>query len=429
MTRLHDGVPTRVVAAVQRFRVQQKVSAMITRRTALSGLAAAGFADAIDRAGAANTPAVTKSEIKIGNTVPYSGPASSFGASLGRGYAAYFRMINDNGGIAGHKVVFVSLDDGYSPPRTVEDTRRLVEQEKVDFLFGSQGTPTNTAIREYCNNHKIPQLFVATNASKWNDPQHYPWTIGWGPSYRTEAQIYAKHMLQKKPDAKLGLLYQNDDFGKDFAAGVRDVLGDRSDRIVVKTATYEATDATVSSQVITLKQSGADALLIVALPKFAAQAIRQVHDLNWKPMFFVAQGYSLGAVMEAAGPENAVGLLSAWCLKDPTDPIWDGDPGMKEFKAFMAKYLPDANIKDGAYIGAYSLTRTLQYVLEKCNGDFSRANVMKQATNIKNLVIPTLLPGITVNTSPTDYRSVNAMQLVQWDGKSWRRFGEIIVGA
>jgi branched-chain amino acid transport system substrate-binding protein len=403
---------------------------MITRRTALSGLAAAGFADAIDRAGAANTPEVTKSEIKIGNTLPYSGPASSFGASLGRCDSAYFRMINDNGGIAGHKVVFVSLDDGYSPPRTVEDTRRLAEQEKVDFLFGSQGTPTNTAIREYCNNHKIPQLFVATAASKWNDPQHYPWTIGWGPSYRTEARIYAKYMLQKKPDAKLSLLYQNDDYGKDYASGVRDVLGDRWDRIVVKTATYEATDATVSSQLIALKQAGADALLVVALPKFAAQAIRQVHDLNWKPMFFMTNGsISVGTVMVPAGPENAIGLLSTGFLKDPTDPIWDSDPGMKEFKAFMAKYLPDANIKDGAYIYAYSLTRTMQYVLEKCNGDFSRANVMKQATNIRSLVIPTLLPGITVNTSPTDYRPVNAMQLEQWDGKSWRRFGEIIVGA
>ena len=401
---------------------------MITRRTALSGLAAASLAGTIGHADAENPPGVTATEIKIGNTDAYSGPASSY-ASVAKGDAGYFRMLNDHGGIAKHKINFISLDDSYSPPKTVEDVRRLVEADRVDFLFNTLGTPTNSAIRNYCNDRKIPQLFVATGASKWNDPKRYPWTIGWQPSYRTEAQIYTKYLLQEIKNPKLAILYQNDDFGKDYPAGVRDVLGKRWDQVVARVATYETTDATIDSQIIELKGSGANALLVAAIPKFAAQAIQQVHNLNWQSLFFMTNvSISVGTVMIPAGPQNAVGLISTEYLKDPTDPIWDNDEGMKEFKAFMAKYLPSADAKDGSYIYAYSVSRTMQHVLERCNGDFSRANVMKQATTINKLQIPTLLPGITVSTSPTDYRPINGMQLARWDGESWKLFGNVLVG-
>jgi branched-chain amino acid transport system substrate-binding protein len=378
---------------------------------------------------AADTPGVTATEIKIGHTNPYSGPASAYGV-LGKLEQAYFnKMVNEQGGVAGHKIDFISYDDGYSPPRTVEQIRKLVEQEKVAFTFNTLGTPSNSAIERYMNQRKVPQLFVATGADKWGNYKEFPWTIGWQPSYRTEAQIYTKYMLQQKPDMKLAILYQNDDFGKDYPAGVKDVLGDKFSKMVT-TATYEVTDPTVDSQITGLQASGADVLLVVATPKFAAQAIRKVHDLNWKPMFFLTNvAISVGAVINPAGPENAVGIISAGYLKDSTDPAWKDDAGMKEWRAFMDKYLPGADQTDGGYIAAYAVSNTMLKVLKQCNGDFSRENVMKQATNLHDVDNPLLLPGIKINTSPTNYHPIRAMQLMKWDGKTWVRFGSIIEGA
>lgn len=378
---------------------------------------------------AADTPGVTATEIKIGNTMPYSGPASAYGV-LGKLEDAFFnRMVNEQGGVASHKIDFISYDDGYSPPKAVEQVRRLVEQDKVAFTFNTLGTPSNTAIQRYLNQKKIPQLFVATGADKWGNYKKFPWTIGWQPSYRIEAQIYTKHMLAQHPDAKLAILYQNDDFGKDYPAGVKDVLGDRWNTVVVKEASYEVTDPTIDSQITSLQASGADTLLVAATPKFAAQAIRKVHDLGWKPTFYLTNvSISVGAVMNPAGPENGVGIISAAYLKDSTDPRWDNDPGMNEWRAFMKKYMPDADMKDGGYIAAYGVSKTMLQVLKQCNGDFSRENIMKQAANLHDLENPVLLPGIKINTSPTDYHPIKAMQLVRWTGKTWELFGNVIEG-
>jgi branched-chain amino acid transport system substrate-binding protein len=376
----------------------------------------------------AQTPGVTATEIKIGNTVPYSGPASSYGV-LGKLESAFFNMVNEQGGVAGHKINFISLDDNYSPPKTVEQIRRLVEEDQVAFTFATLGTPTNSAIVRYMNQKKVPQLFVATGADKWGDYKKTPWTIGWQPSYRTEAQIYTKYMLQQKPNAKIAILYQNDDFGKDYPNGVKDVLGDKFDKMVV-TATYETSDPTIDSQITTLQASGADVLLVAAIPKFAAQAIRKVHDLNWKPMFFMSNvAISVGAVMNPAGPENGVGILSAAYLKDSTDPTWKNDAGMNEWRAFMTKYMPGADQTDGGYIAAYGLSKTMLQVLQQCKGDFSRANIMKQVTSLHDVESPVLLPGIKLNTSPTNYHPIRAMQLEKWDGKTWVLFGNVIEGA
>jgi ABC-type branched-subunit amino acid transport system substrate-binding protein len=376
----------------------------------------------------ADTPGVTATEIKIGHTNPYSGNASSYSV-IGKLESAFFQMINDQGGVAGHKIVFDTLDDGYSPPKTVEQVRRLVEEDKVAFLFNTLGTPTNSAIQRYANQKKVPHIFLATGAAKWADPQHFPWTIGFQPDYRTEAQIYAKYLLKEKPNAKLAILYQNDDFGKDYPLGIKDVLGDKYDKMVV-TASYEPTDPTVDSQITSLQGSGADALLVVAIPKFAAQAIRKVHDLGWKPLFFLSNvAVSVGSVINPAGPENAIGIVSTNYLKDPVDPTWKDDKGMQEWRDFMAKHMPGADTADASYVYAYTVSLALMQTLKQCNGDFSRENVMKQATNLHDLVLPTLLPGIKINTSPTNYHPVKAMQLERWDGKSWVLFGDIIEGA
>jgi branched-chain amino acid transport system substrate-binding protein len=400
---------------------------MITRRSTLSAAIAVPALASV-RAHAADTPGVTGTEIKIGNTMPYGGPASAYG-SIGKADAAFFQWLNEQGGIAGRRINFISLDDGYSPPRTVEQTRRLVEEEKVAFMFGALGTPTNSAVHRYLNQKKVPQLFVNTGADKWADPQHFPWTIGFLPSYRIEAQIYAKYMLKEKSDAKLAVLYQNDDFGKDYVTGLRDALGRDWDKYVVRTATYEVTDPTVDSQIGNLRASGADTLLVAAVPKFAAQAIRKVYDIGWKPMFFMTNvSISVGSVLQPAGPEKAVGMISGLFCKDAVDPAWENDPGMKQYKAFMAKYLQSADISDGLYVWGYSVSYILWNVLEQCGGDFSRETIMKQATNIRNLEVPMLLPGIIVNTSPTDYHTIRALQLARWDGRSWVRFGDIIGG-
>jgi len=387
---------------------------------------AAGFA--IGSVRAADTPGVTATEIKIGNTSPYSGPASTYGV-LGKLETAFFGMVNEQGGVAGHKINYISLDDAYSPPKTLEQARRLVEEDNVAFMFATLGTPTNSAIVRYMNQKKVPHLFLATGANKWGDFKDYPWTIGWQPSYRTEAQIYATYILKEKPNAKIALLYQNDDFGKDYFLGLKDVLGDKFEKIVV-VATYEATDPTVDSQLTTLKASGADVLVVAALPKMSAQAIRKVHDLDWKPMYLMSNvSISVGAVMNPAGPENGIGIISGAFVKDPSDPTWANDPGMNEWRAFMNKYMPGADQSDNNYVVAYGFCKTIMQVLKQTNGDFSRENIMAQTNNLHDLEIPVLLPGLKVNTGPTNHHPVRAMQLEKWDGKKWVLFGDVIQGA
>jgi len=398
-------------------------------RAAAGAALAWGMVVASLPASAADTPGVTKTEIKFGNTDPYSGPASAYGV-LGKLEQVYFnKMVNDEGGIAGHKLNFISYDDGYSPPKTVEQIRRLVEQDKVAFTFNTLGTPTNSAIERYMNHKKVPQLFVATGADKWGNYKEYPWTIGWQPSYRTEAQIYTKYMLKEVKDPKMAILYQNDDFGKDYPHGVKDVLGNRYNKIV-KEATYEVTDPTIDSQITQLQASGANVLLVAATPKFAAQAIRKVHDLGWHPMFFMTNvSISVGAVMKPAGEANAIGMISAEYLKDSTDPRWKDDAGMKQWRDFMNKYMPGADQTDGGYIAAYGVSDTMLQVLKMCKGDFSRKHLMDVVTHLHNLSNPMLLPGITINTSPTNYHPIKAMQLAKWDGHTFALFGEVIHGA
>ena len=396
--------------------------------TVYAGLAAGSLLGGSAPASAQNLPGVTATELKIGNTNAYSGPASAYGV-IAKAETAFFKMVNDQGGVGGHKIDFLSYDDGYSPPKTVEQVRRLVEQDNVAFLFNTLGTATNTAIQRYLNSKKVPQLFISTGADKWGDYKQFPWTMGFQPSYRTEAQIYTKYMLQENKAPKLAILYQNDDFGKDYPAGVKDVLKDRYGAVVVKEASYEVTDPTIDSQMASLQASGADVLLVAATPKFAAQAIRKVHDLGWRPMFFLTNvSISVGAVMEPAGPENGVGVISTNYLKDPTDPAWKDDSGMNTWRSFMAKYLPGADMADSGYVFAYSVSTTLMQVLKQCEGNFSRDNIMKQATNLHDLEVPTLLPGIKVSTSPTNYHPIRAMQLEKWDGKTWVRFGNVIEG-
>jgi branched-chain amino acid transport system substrate-binding protein len=387
----------------------------------LSAVAAAAWAD--------DLPGVTATEIKIGNTDAYSGPASAYGV-IAKTETAFFRMVNDQGGVAGHTINFISYDDAYSPPKTVEQTRRLVEEDQVAFLFQSLGTPTQTAVQRYLNQKKVPQIFISTGADKWGDYRHFPWTMGYQPSYRTEAQIYTKYMLSQFPKAKLAILYQNDDFGKDYPAGVKDVLGDRYTGTVVKEVSYETTDATVDSQLTTLQASGADVLLVAATPKFAAQAIKKVHDLGWHPTFFLTNvSISVGAVMNPAGPENGIGIVTSGYMKDPTDPVFKDDPGMNEWRAFMAKYMPGADLTDANHAFAYGVSMVMWQVLKQCDGDFSRANIMKQAANLHDAYDPILLPGIKLNTSPTNFHPVRAMQLQKWTGTTWERFGDVIEGS
>jgi branched-chain amino acid transport system substrate-binding protein len=402
---------------------------MLQRRTLLTTATVAGFvpaAPAVLRA--EETPGVTATEIRIGNTMPYSGPASAYG-TIGKAMSAAFKMANEQGGFAGRKVNFISYDDGYSPPKTVEQTRRLIEEDKVAALFAPLGTPTNSAIVRYVNQKKVPHLFLATGADKWGDYQQFPWTIGWQPSYVTESQVYAKYIIAQKPDAKIGILFQNDDFGKDYLRGVRDVLKGNYDKQVT-TVSFEVTDATVDSQLVSLQSAGIDVLMTVATPKFAAQSIRKVAEMNWKVMHVLSGvSVSVAAVMIPAGPENGIGIISSQYLKDPTDPSWDDDPGMKEWRAFMAKYYPDGDLKDGGNVSGFGLTHTMLYVLKQCGNDFSRENLMKQAINLHDVENPTVLPGIKLNTSPTNYHPIRQLQLMRWTGKTWSRFGNIIEGA
>jgi branched-chain amino acid transport system substrate-binding protein len=397
------------------------------RRTLLAS-AGAALAGGLPAARAATLVGVTKTEILIGHTIPYSGPASAYGV-IGKGHAAFFKRLNEQGGVAGRKVNLISLDDGYSPPKTVEMVRRLVEQDQVAFLFNTLGTPNNSAIHKYVNQKKVPHLFLSTGADKWGDPKGFPWTIGWQPSYRTEAQIYAKYIMKNAPNAKIAVLYQNDDFGKDYLIGLKDALGANYAKHVVKELTYEVTDATIDSQVVTMQGAGADVVVTAATPKFAAQMIRKIFDMGWKPMHFLTNvATSVGAVITPAGPEKAVGIISSAYLKDPTDPKWANDAGMNDWRAFMKAYIPDGDPTDGGYVFSYGVCTTLAQVLKQCGDDFSRENIMKQATGLKKLEIPTLLPGITVNTSPDNYHPIRQMQLSKWSGKTWELFGEIIEG-
>ena len=397
-------------------------------RAVLGGLLVTALAGGVLPASAEDLPGVTATEIKIGNTDAYSGPASSY-SLIAKTEAAFFKMVNDKGGVAGHTIDFISYDDAYSPPKTVEQVRRLIEEDKVALLFNTLGTPSNTAIQRYVNQKKVPHLFISTGADKWGDYQHFPWTMGYQPSYRTEAQIYTKYMLAQKPGAKLAILYQNDDFGKDYPAGVKDILGDKYSSVVVKEASYETTDATVDSQLTALQASGADVLLVAATPKFAAQAIKKVHDLDWHPMFFLTNvSISVGSVMTPAGAENGVGIVTTGYMKDPTDPAFKDDPGMNEWRAFMAKYMPSTDLTDANSVFAYGVSSVMLQVLKQCEGNFSRENIMKQAANLNDAPDPVLLPGIKVNTSPTNFHPIRSMQLQKWDGKTWARFGGVIGG-
>ncbi len=393
-----------------------------------SFIAVALLALAGGTAAAKETPGVTATEIKIGQTMPYSGPASSYGA-IGKGEMAFFNMINEKGGVNGHKITLLSVDDGYSPPKAVEQIRKLVESDGVAFIFQSLGTPSNTAIQKYLNQKNVPQLFVATGADKWSEYKDYPWTMGWQPSYRIEARIYAKYMLKEKPNAKVCILYQNDDFGKDYIVGLKEGLGDKYAKMVIKEASYEVTDPTVDSQVVTLQGSGCDTLVTAATPKFAAQTIRKVYDIGWKPLHFMTNvSVSIATVMKPAGLEKGVGIITGAYTKDPTDPTLKDDPAMNEWRDFMKKYLPDADTTDVFYVYAYGVSQTLVQVLKQCGNDLSRQNVMKQAASLSHFKVGVLVPGIEINTSATDFRPISQMQLAKFDGKSYVRFGEVLSG-
>ena len=398
---------------------------MLTRRSFLQSAAATAALAASARSASAETPGVTDTEIKIGQTMPYSGPASAYGA-IGRAETAYFKMINEQGGINGRKINLISLDDGYSPPRTVEQVRRLVEEEKVAFLFNPLGTPPNAAIRPYCNENKIPQLFVATGAAMFSDPKHFPWTMGWQPNYQTEASIFAKHILKTKPDAKIGVLYQNDDFGKDYLTGLKAGLGADHAGMVIKETSYEVSEPTVDSQIVTLQGSGADLLLIAATPKFAAQAIRKTYDIGWNPVRYMTDvSQSIAAVMKPAGVEKSKGVITAIYGKDPTDARWKDDAGFKAYSAFVEKYMSPKDLIDSNVVYGFGAAATMIQVLKQCGADLSRENVMQQAANLKDFDLPMLLPGIKINTSADDFRPIRQEGLASFNGESWEQFGEL----
>ncbi|HWZ67150.1 MAG TPA: ABC transporter substrate-binding protein [Stellaceae bacterium] len=401
----------------------------ITRRSILAAAPSVlAFAALPARAAKQNGPGVTDTEIKIGNTGPYSGPASSYG-TIPKAEAAYYRMINEKGGVNGRKINFISYDDAYSPPKTVEQARKLVEQDNVLLIASPLGTPTNSAIWHYMNQKKVPQLFVATGATKWDDPKHYPWTIGWQPNYQSEGRVYASYILERKPDGKIGVLYQNDDFGKDYLKGLKDGLGDKVKSIVVEAA-YETTDPTVDSQVIGMKAAGCDVFVNTGIPKFAAQAIKKAAEIEWKPLHVISSvGNSVGASLKPAGLENAKDLITDFYLKDPTDAQWKDDPGYKDWVAFMDQYYPEGDKTDAGNVIGPCFAQTLVQVLKQCGDELTRENVMKQATNLKNFTVPMLLPGITINTSPTDFAPIKQMQMARFDGERWQLFGPLISGA
>ena len=366
----------------------------------------------------------TDKEIKIGNINPYSGPASAYGA-IGKSMDAYFKKINAEGGVNGRMIKFITLDDGYNPSRTLEMARKLAEEEEVLATVGVLGTPTNSAIHKYMNQKKMPQLFVATGATKWGDPKNFPWTMGWQPNYQGESLIYAQHLLESKPNAKIGILYQNDDYGKDYLKGFIDGLGDKGKTMIVKQLTYEVTDATVDSQMVELKASGADVFFNITTPKFAAQAIKKAAEIGWKPQHYLNNvSNSVGAVMMPAGAENGVGILSVFYLKDPTDSQWANTPEFKEWLTFMQRYMPGADLKDLNYVFGYTLAQGTVQVLKQAGDNLTRENIMRQAANIE-MNLPMLLPGVNVKTGAYDFYTIERGQLARWDGKTWVLQGKI----
>jgi branched-chain amino acid transport system substrate-binding protein len=373
-------------------------------------------------------PGVTDTEIKIGNIMPYSGPASSYGV-IGKTEAAYFNKINAEGGINGRKIKFISYDDAYSPPKTVEQARKLVESDEVLLIFNALGTPPNSAIQKYMNSKKVPQLFVATGATKWNDPKDFPWTMGWQPSYQSEGRIYAKYILKNMPNAKIGILYQNDDYGKDYLKGFKDGLGAKGVKLIVDEESYETSEPTIDSHIVKLKASGADVFFNASIPKFAAQAIKKNAEIGWKPTHFLnSVSSSIGATIKPAGFDHAQGIISSAYLKDPTDPQWKDDKGMKTFNAFLDKYFPEANRNDAFVVYGYTVAQTMVHVLKACGDNLTRANIMKQAASIKGLALDGLLPGVTIKTSASDFAPIEQLQLQKVEGDTWHRFGDIISG-
>jgi branched-chain amino acid transport system substrate-binding protein len=389
---------------------------------------ALGFAVAMAGSASAQTPGVTDKEIKIGNINPYSGPASAYG-TIGKSIAAYFKMVNAEGGIHGRMVNFISYDDSYSPPKALEQTRKLVEQDNVLLVFQPLGTPGNTAIQGYLNGKKVPQLFVATGATKWGDPKKFPWTMGWQPNYQSEGRIYADYILKNYPNAKIGILYQNDDYGKDYVKGLKDGLGAKAKTMIVSEQPYEVADPTVDSQIIALKASGADVFFNASTPKFAAQSIKKMAEIGWKPAHFLNQvSNSVGGVLKPAGFENAEGIFSTGYLKDQNDPQWKDDPGMKKWFAFMDKYYPEGDKTSSFNVYGYTVAQNLHKVLLAAGKNLTREGVMKAAANMKDLELDLLLPGIKVNTSPTDFYPIEQNQMMRFKGGKWEFFGPIISG-
>jgi branched-chain amino acid transport system substrate-binding protein len=370
----------------------------------------------------------TDTEIKIGNIMPYSGPASAYGI-IGKTEAAYFKMINDQGGINGRKINFISYDDAYSPPKTVEQARKLVESDEVLLIFNSLGTPPNSAIHKYMNARKVPQLFVATGATKWNDPKHFPWTMGWQPNYQSETRIYAKYILKNLPKAKIAVLYQNDDYGKDYLKGMLDGLGDKAKTMIVAQESYELSEPTIDNHIVKLKATGADVFVNITTPKFAAQAIKKIHEIGWKPTHFLNNvSASIGSVIKPAGFDKAKDIISAAYMMDASDPQWKDNAGMKSFDDFLAKHFPEGNRLDGSVMVGYNVAQTMVEVLKRCGDNLTRANVMKQAASLKDFRTTNLLPGIKINTSPTDFAPISQLQLMKFSGERWVLFGDIISG-
>jgi branched-chain amino acid transport system substrate-binding protein len=367
-------------------------------------------------------------EIKIGNINPYSGPASAYGL-IGKTIAAYFNKVNAEGGINGRKINFISYDDAYSPPKAVEQARKLVESDEVLLIFQSLGTPSNSAIQKYMNAKKVPHLFVATGATKWGDPKNFPWTMGWQPPYQSEARIYAKYLLEKFPNAKIGILYQNDDYGKDYVKGLKDGLGAKAATMIVSEQPYETSDPTVDSQIVNLKASGADVFFNVTTPKFAAQAIKKAAEIDWKPLHLLNNvSQSVGGVLKPAGLDNSKGILSSYYLKDATDPAWKDDAGYKDWLAFMGKYFPDGDKTSSFTVYGYTVAQTLVQVLKQCGDNLTRENVMKQAASLKNLELGMLLPGIKINTSASDFYPIKQMQMQRFTGERWESIGPVMSG-
>ena len=386
---------------------------------AVAALAAPGMAAAQTVVG------VTATEIKVGNTNPYSGPASAYG-TIGKAIGAYFKKVNDEGGINGRKINYISYDDQYTPPKTVEMVRKLVEQDQVAFLFQTLGTPPNSAIHKYMNEKKVPQMFVATGATKWNDPKNFPWTMGFQPNYQTEGRVYASYILKNLPDAKVGILYQNDDYGKDYLKGMEDGLGAAASKLIVLKQSHEVTDPTIDSQIINLKNAGANVFFNVTIPKFAVQAIKKAHDIGWKPTHFLNNvSSSLATVLKPAGLEASKGLITALYMKEVTDPQWKNDKGFLDWVVFMKKYYPEGNLEDQSNAYGYNVAILMTQVLKQCGNDLSRENIMRQAANLKDFELPLLLPGMKINTSPTDHAPIEQEQLAKFDGERWVLFGEI----